>query len=141
MRTTILICCLQLLPFFKVVAQDNLVRLNFFVDGEEVKLNSNYKVSFITDLDTINAATKGDSLIIPSEIRKADLTFSYGKYTLDFKDLNIVINEFNRSWIIGVDNKPFNKKKYHSIKHWSKVYLVYYLENNKGSRMLVQKRK
>src|SRR5436190_23915092 len=94
------------------IAQNSIVNVDFEVDGKQ----SSYKngtVRFIYRSDTVNANIEEGKLIIPDAMfkKQAVVTFNIDNYVLIFDSIPITLNLLYPKWILGVDNKPFDKKK------------------------------
>jgi hypothetical protein len=114
------------------ISQNKIVNVDLEVDGKRVSYN-NASVKFIYDHDTLTA--KIDSAVnIPALVfrKNATVIFNFNKYILQFDSIPVSVNDLHPRWIIGIDSKPFDKKKFWQIKSWKKVQVVYYLDNNYG---------
>lgn len=137
MKTLITLISFTLLSSH-IIAQDNVVNIDFEVDGKQ----SSYKnatVKFIYDKDTTSAKVEGGKLTIPSSVMKKRSTviFCIGKYVLQFDSIPVALNNLHPRWTLGVDEKPFDKKKLWMIKSWKNVEIVYYLNPNDGRTFTV----
>jgi hypothetical protein len=121
-----------------VMAQDSVVNIDFEVDGKQ-SAYKNAIVRFIYNKDTINANVKDGKLTIPEMVLKKRLivTFYIDNYVLIFDSIPVTLNNLNPKWIVGVDKKPFDKKKFWTVKSWKKVKIIYYLDNADGRMFTV----
>ena len=122
----------------RAVAQSNIVNIIFEVDGKQ----STYKnaiVRFIYNKDTINSTVENGKLTIPESVfrKRAIVTFFVDNYVLVFDSIPVTLNNLNPKWAIGVDKKPFDKKKFWTVKIWKKVQIIYYLDNADGRMFTV----
>jgi hypothetical protein len=118
------------------------VNIRFVVDGNLMELKGDFKMGFIKQKDTIFGVIEEDKFLLPDGVKDGDklsLFFLNSKYSLLFKSFTIVINAENPLWEIGVDEKPFDRKKHWSIKKWRKVKLVYYIQDSNGGRLTICK--
>jgi hypothetical protein len=115
------------------IAQNSFVNFDFEVDGEK-RPYTNAVVKFIQNSDTLIVNVKDAKLLIPSSVVKERVTaiFYIDKYVLKFDSIPITLNNMSPKWTIGVDEKPFDKKKLWMVKSWRKVQIVYYLHNADG---------
>jgi hypothetical protein len=121
-----------------VIAQKNDVNIDFKVEG--IKLSyEKASVRFITNKDTTEVSIEDGKLSIPSAILKKRVTviFLVDNYWLRFDSIPITVNLRSPKWTIGVDEKPFDKKKLWMIKSWKKIQIVYYLYNDDGRMFTV----
>lgn len=120
------------------IAQANIVSLDFEVDGKQTAYK-NATVKFIYRNDTVNTNIKDGKLVIPDMMfkRQAIVIFYIDNYRLSFDSIPVVTNTLYPKWTVGVDKKPFDKKKFWEIKSWKKVQVVYYLNPNDGRSFTV----
>jgi hypothetical protein len=121
-----------------VMAQNNVVNINFEVDGKPT-VYKNAVVEFFYSKDTIRVNVEEGKLVIPEPVfrRKVTAVFSVDKYFLRFDSIPITLNSYSPKWTLGVDKKPFDKKKLRAVKSWKKVQIVYYLHNDDGRTFTV----
>jgi hypothetical protein len=120
------------------MAQDNVVNIDFEVDGKQ-SAYKNAIVKFIYNKDTINTDVKDGKLTIPETVfkKRAIVTFYIDNYVFVFDSIPVTLNSLNPRWTIGVDKKPFDKKKFWTVKSWKKVKIIYYLDNADGRMFTV----
>ena len=120
------------------IAQSNVVNFNFEIDDKETTY-SEATVRFISNGDTISVAIKDKKIDIPASLllKRVTVVFNINKYVLKFDSIPIALNKLSPNWTIGIDRKPFNKKKHPAIKSWKKVNIVYYLNNDDGRTFTV----
>ena len=138
-RLPIILFCFYTLQCF---AQNNGVNIKLIIDGNPIQLKDDFKMGFVKERDTSFGVIEGSKFLFPNGIKEGDkltLLFLNSKYSLFFKSFTVVINGENPVWEIGVDEKPFDKKKHWSIKKWRKVKLVYYVEDSNGGRLTICK--
>lgn len=139
MKTLIILICSVLLSSY-VIAQNNIVNVNFEVDGKP----TDYKeavVKFIDKQDTISINIEDGQLTIPITVLKKRVTaiFYIDNYLLKFDSIPVTLNTLSPKWTLGVDNKPFDKKKHWQIKSWKRVQIIYYLNNDDGRTFTVDR--
>ena len=120
------------------IAQNNIVIVGFEVDG----IPSIYKkatVKFINDKDTISTNIEDGKLTIPAPVFKKRVTviFYIDNYFLKFDSIPVTLNNLSPKWTVGLDKKPFDKKRHWAVKSWKKVQIVYYLNNDHGRTFTV----
>ena len=137
MKTLVSLICSVLLSSY-TIAQDHIVNIDFEVDGKP-SVYKNATVLFFYNKDTIRTSIDGGKLIIPESVlrKKATVVFYINKYLLRFDSIPVSLNTYSPKWTIGVDKKPFDKKKLWEIKSWEKVQIVYYLHNDNGRTFTV----
>ncbi len=137
MRTTITFIYFVLLSGY-TIAQNNIVNIDFEVDGMQ-SIYKNATVKFINDKDTISTGIEDKRLAIPTSVFKKRITvvFYIDKYVLKFDSIPVTLNSLSPKWTVGVDKKPFDKKKIRAVKSWKKVQIVYYLKNDDGRTFTV----
>lgn len=115
------------------IAQNNTINIDFEVDGKRIAYK-NATVKFIYTHDTLTANIDDSTVIIPALVLKKNVTviFNIDKYVLQFDSIPVSVNNLYPRWTVGVDKKPFDKKKFTTVKPWKKVQIVYYLQNNYG---------
>lgn len=120
------------------IAQNNIVNVDFEVDGTQL-IYKNATVKFINDKDTISTNIEDKKLAIPASVFKKRITviFYIDKYVLKFDSIPVTLNSLSPRWTVGVDKKPFDKKKFRTVKSWKKVQIVYYLNNDDGRTFTV----
>lgn len=120
------------------VAQSQVVQVDFEVDGKPADYK-NAIVRFASGIDTISTNIEDKRLSIPESVYKKRVTviFSIDKYVLTFDSIPVTLNNLSPKWTVGVDKKPFDKKKLWMIKSWKKVKIVYYLNNDDGRMFTV----
>lgn len=129
--------------FIQTFAQKRIVSIRFFVDENPLHLKDDFKIGFINQKDTAFGVVFGDTLFLPDAVKDGDkftLLFVNSKYSLQFKDFTIVFNPENFVWEIGVDEKPFDRKIFWTIKKWRRVKLVYYIKDGNGGRLTICKK-
>jgi hypothetical protein len=121
-----------------LIAQNNLVNINFDIDGKST-VYKNAFVDFVFNKDTIRVNVDGLKLKIPEYVfrKKVTIIFSVDKFFLRFDSIPITLNTYSPQWTIGIDKKPFDKKKHWQVKSWKKVQIVYYLHNDDGRTFTV----
>lgn len=117
----------------QVIAQDNIINIQFEVDGKPL----NYQVStvkFIYNNDTLTLRIEKGNLNIPPLLLKKNATiiFYIDNYILQFDSIPITFNKLYPYWSIGLDEKPFEDKNLWMIKHPKKVKVFYYFKDNYG---------
>ena len=122
------------------MAQNNIVNIDFEVEG----INSVYKnavVKFISNKDTINTNIENGKLTIPKSVFRQRVTviFLIDNYFLKFDSIPVTLNTLYPKWTIGVDIKPFDKKKFVTVKSWRKIEIIYYLKNTDGRTFTVDR--
>lgn len=137
MRTIITLIFSALLSSY-TIAQSNVINIDFEVDGKATIYKDGI-VKFVTDKNTIDVSIEGTKLSIPDTFFRKNVTviFYIDKYVLRFDSIPVSVNNLYPRWIIGVDRKPFDKKKFRTVKSWRKVQIIYYLENNYGRMFTV----
>lgn len=137
MKPLITLICFGLLCSY-TIAQSNIVNVEFEVDGESLTYK-NAIVKFIYDNDTTNATIEDRKLTIPQSVvqLKATIIFYIDNYVLRFNSIPITWNILNPKWTVGVDSRPFDKKKFWTVKSWKKVQIIYYLINEDGRTFTV----
>lgn len=120
------------------IAQDNVIDIDFKVDRNAIIYKEGI-VEFISDKDTTDVSIKGTKLSIPDSFIRKNVTiiFYIDKYILRFDSIPVSVNNLYPRWTLGVDRKPFDKKKFRTVKSWRKVQIIYYLENNYGKMFTV----
>jgi hypothetical protein len=120
------------------MAQNNIVNVDFEVDGTQ-SIYKNATVKFINDKDTISTSIEDNKLAIPASVFKKRTTviFYIDKYVLKFDSIPVTLNSLSPKWTVGVDKKPFDKKKFRTVKSWKKVQIIYYLNNDDGRTFTV----
>jgi hypothetical protein len=120
------------------VAQNNIVNIGFEVDGKTT-VYKDAVVKFINDKDTISINIEDGKLTIPAPVFKKRVTviFYIDHYFLKFDSIPVTLNSLSPKWTVGVDKKPFDKKKHWVVKSWKKVQIVYYLNNDDGRTFTV----
>jgi len=120
------------------MAQNNVVNINFEVDGKPM-VYKNAVVEFFHNKDTIKVNVEEGKLVIPESVfrKKVTAVFSVDKYFLLFDSIPITLNTYSPKWTLGVDKKPFDKKKHWAVKSWKKVQIIYYLHNDDGRTFTV----
>lgn len=133
-----LIIYLSLLASSSAFGQTSNINLKFEVDGHEEEYN-NCKMSIIRNADTISVIADKNKLALPSGLLKSRATviFYINRYVLKFDSIPITINNLSPQWTVGIDNKPFDKKKHPVVKSWKKVKILYYLHNDDGRTFTV----
>lgn len=121
-----------------IIAQSNVVTVDFEVDGKKATYTS-ATVKFIYQNDTVNTSIKDGKLVIPDAMfkKRSIVTFYIDNYVLAFDSIPVTLNSLNPKWIVGVDKKPFDKRKFWTVKSWKKVQIVYYLDNADGRMFTV----
>ena len=114
-------------------AQNNTINVDFEVNGKRIAYK-NATVKFIYIHDTLTANIDDSTVIIPALVFKKNATviFNIDKYVLQFDSIPVSVNNLYPRWTVGIDKKPFDKKKFTTVKSWKKVRVVYYLQNNYG---------
>lgn len=132
MKLLITFICFVLLSGY-AISQSRIVNVDFEVDGKRIAYY-NAKVKFIYNHDTLTAKIDDSTVIIPALVfrKNATVIFNIDKYILQFDSIPVSVNDLYPRWTIGVDKKPFDKKKFTTVKSWKKVQIVYYLVNNYG---------
>lgn len=120
------------------MAQSNIVNVDFEVDGTP-SIYKNAVVKFINGNDTISAKIEDNKLPIPASVFKKRTTviFYIDKYVLKFDSIPVTLNNLSPKWTVGVDKKPFDKKKFRTVESWKKVQVIYYLNNDDGRTFTV----
>lgn len=121
-----------------IIAQSNVVNVDFEVDGKQATYKS-ATVKFIHQGDTVNVSIKDGKLVIPDAVfkKRSIVTFYIDNYVLVFDSIPVTLNSLNPKWTVGVDKKPFDKKKFRTVKSWKKVQIIYYLDNADGRMFTV----
>lgn len=137
MKTLIAFIYFVLLSAY-TMAQNNIVNVDFEVDGTQ-SIYKNATVKFINDKDTISTSIEDKKLAIPASVFKKRTTviFYIDRYVLKFDSIPVTLNSLSPNWTVGVDKKPFDKKKFRTVKSWKKVQIVYYLKNDDGRTFTV----
>lgn len=92
-----------------VKAQTDYVKVKFEVDGREVK--QKFKIMLYVNNQVIEPMVSENGFTTLPEIRsseKVNVRFVSGEYNLFFDSVDI--SAFDTDWIVGVDNKPFDKE-------------------------------
>lgn len=136
MKTLITLCSIFLSSY--TIAQNNVVNVDFEVDGKPSAYN-NATVKFIKNKDTLSTNIEDGKLSIPASVfrKRVTVIFYIDKYFLKFDSIPVTLNSLSPKWTLGVDKKPFDKKKLWQIKSWKKVQIVYYLHNDDGRTFTV----
>ena len=115
------------------MAQSTAVKIDFEIDGKQTVYKSGL-VKFIYDKDTISSHIENGEISIPESMlrKRAVVIFCIDRYRLIFDSIPVVVNNLFPHWTIGIDKKPFNKKKFGAIKSWKGVKIVYYFNPNDG---------
>lgn len=137
MKTSLTIIFFVLLSGF-TVAQSNIVNIDLEVDGKAT-IYKDAAVKFINEKDTISTNIEDKKLTIPASVFKKRVTvvFYIDKYVLKFDSIPVTLNSLSPKWTVGIDKKPFDKKKHWAVKSWKKVQIVYYLNNDDGRTFTV----
>jgi hypothetical protein len=135
---TLLILILSVLLSSYTIAQSNIVNIDFEVDGK-ITVYKDAVVKFINDKDTISTNIEDGKLTIPAPVFKKRVTviFYINSYYLKFDSIPVTLNSLSPKWTVGVDKKPFDKKKHWVVKSWKKVQIIYYLKNDDGRTFTV----
>lgn len=144
-KLTILItaCCIAVLAN-SVKAQTNCVKVKFEVDGKEVK--QKFKVVLYVSDKVIEPSVSETGFTVPPEIKEGDevkVRFLSGEYDLFFDSLHS--SKFGTDWVVGVDNKPFDKENTEPEepapdgKELSKIYYIIFLSKKGLDTRLVMK--
>ena len=117
----------------------NIVTIYFEEDG----IKKNYEIAsakFINSTDTINAEILNGKLMLPESVfkKKRTVIFSIDNFWLKFDSIPITLNSQSPIWTIGIDNKPFDKKKFWQVRSWKKIQIVYYFKNDEGRTFIVE---
>lgn len=127
----VLVCCSVMLTVKAqtncVRAQNNRVKFSFEVDAKPVK--EKFKVQLYLDGKVIEPDMCGDSFLVPPEIegrKDTGVRFLSDKYDLYFDP--IFAHNFKIDWVVGVDNKPFEKENLNAEKNYEKVAIIHYLK-------------
>jgi hypothetical protein len=123
-----------------VSAQSKSVRFKIEVDGKPIK--SETKIILYFGDEKIEPITSGNSFLLPPQLQKyerVNVRFISGKYNLLFE--SIYLSKFEGEWVIGVDNKPFDKENSTSAQPGRPIKQIYYINFNPlhgdGTRMVV----
>jgi len=137
MRILITLICSVIVGSY-AKAQDNFVNIDFEVDGKQSAYEKAI-VKFIYNKDTINTEVKEGKLTIPGTVfnKRAFVIFYIDNNVFVFDSIPVTLNSLNPKWTIGIDKKPFDKKKYRTVKSWRKVKIIYYLDNADGRMFTV----
>lgn len=137
MKTLIILIYSVLLSGY-VITQNNIVNVNFEVDGKQIAYKKAV-VKFIDNKDTIGTNIADGQITIPATVFKKRVTviFYIDNYLLKFDSIPVTVNNLSPKWTLGVDSKPFDKKKHWQIKSWKKVQIIYYLNNDDGRTFTV----
>lgn len=121
-----------------VMAQNNIVNIDFEVDGKQSAFK-NATVKFIYSKDTTSAKVEEGKVTIPTSVikKRSTVIFYIDKYVLQFDSIPVTLNNLHPRWTLGVDEKPFDKKRLWAIKSWKNVEIVYYLNPNDGRTFTV----
>lgn len=124
------------------VAQTDTVYINFSIDGKPLEYK-NAVADFFSNNDTVRISIKNGRLDIPQNFikKKATVVFYINQFALRFEEIPISINNLYPKWNIGIDKKPFDKKRLWAIKNPKKTKIHYYLKNNYGKLFTVDLRK
>ncbi len=101
----ILVCCSAMLT---VKAQTNCVKVKFEVDGKEVR--QKFKIVLYFNNAIIEPSVSKKGFAVPLEIgdsNEVSVRFLSGEYDLFFDSLHI--SALDTDWIVGIDNRPFDK--------------------------------
>lgn len=133
MKTLIASVWLLLVCAYASSAQDNAVSVNLEFDGNLSAYKSG-KTQFVYNGDTVSADIESGKLLIPPNVvkQKATVIFYIDNYVLKFGSIPVTWNTLNPQWTLGIDTKPFDKKKLWMVKSWKNVQVVYYLKNEDG---------
>lgn len=137
MKTLLSLILFVLLSSY-TIAQSNIVNIDFEVDGKTI-IYKDAVVKFINDKDTISTNIEDGKLTIPAPVfkKRGTVIFHINNYLLKFDSIPVTLNSLSPKWTVGVDKKPFDKKKHWVIKSWKKVQIVYYLNNDDGRTFTV----
>lgn len=144
-KLTILItaCCIAVLAN-SVKAQTNCVKVKFEVDGKEIK--QKFKVLLYVNDKVIEPSVSENGFTVPPEIKEGDevkVRFLSGEYDLFFDSLHS--SKFGTDWVVGVDNKPFDKENTEPDelapdgKELSQIYYIVFLSKKGLDTRLVMK--
>lgn len=90
-----------------------LIPIKYIIDDNYVKLDDKFSFLVIEGSDTLKIKHKNNILEIPEFQKKSDyqVLFQYKKCNIIFSQLSDkMLNPSQKTdWIIGIDNKPFNK--------------------------------
>lgn len=107
-----LICCALIIVSptkAQSAASADGVKVKFEVDGDEVK--QKFKVMLYANDQVIEPVVTRNKFTVPPEIKnneRVNVRFLSGKYDLFFNSIHV--SAFETAWIVGVDNKPFDKE-------------------------------
>lgn len=107
--TVLILTCCSLMLGVPVKAGPKWVKVKFEVDG--AALNEQFKVIIYAKELKLEPDVVGSTLAVPPELKDyetVDVRFLCGKYDLFFEDIHTAA--FDADWIVGVDNKPFDKE-------------------------------
>lgn len=99
----------------------------FEIDNKEVK--QDFEVKIIVSGKEIVPLLFKNGFVIPPELENSesfDVVFSTDKYNLIFKSVDR--SKLNTDWIIGIDNKPFDKSNTTFEQFNVNIKLIYYVK-------------
>ncbi len=122
--------------------QDSIVNIKFEIDSKPI-VYKDALVKFINNNDTISRSIEEGILHIPASVfRKRVTVFFYiDRYFLRFDSIPITINSLSPNWTLGIDKKPFNPATSSTGRSWKKIKIVYYLKNDDGRILIVDRAK
>jgi hypothetical protein len=127
--------CAAAIPVNPATTQSDRVKVKFEVDGNEIK--QKFKVMLYVDDQVIEPVMSRNRFMVPPEIKNnewVNVRFLSGGYDLYFGAIHV--SAFETAWIVGVDNKPFDKENTASEepepvdKKLSNIYYIHFVSKS-----------
>lgn len=88
------------------------IKISFFIDDSTQQISDQFKVDFISGIDTLHGTVEKNYLILPLPLNDTsyDVAFSWSQHFLLFRNVakSMIIPDQDIEWRFGIDNRPFN---------------------------------
>ncbi len=124
---TILLLLITLLSYSQEVT------VEFFKQGKEIRLNSNFKIYFVFGDSThrviVKPRIKGNKFQIPNLCEKKEgfILFEYKNRVYKIGKRGVMFTQ-NMRWVFAYDTKPYNREYHNKGFHEKEVKGIFYLE-------------
>lgn len=125
-------------------SQDKKIKLNLIIENQEQIINSDFAFNIYNKNDSIVLKSVANIITIADSIIKLEpfkLKFIYKNYYLSFDKIYVNSKSEELKWTIKIDTLPFNKKKYNTIKKWTKIKRIYTLETHYNNILIAEYKK
>lgn len=116
--------------------QEGKIRLKLVVDGQEQPIGDSAQVSFESSYYNRKVDIRNGVFLPPKTdtTHFASVTFYVNDYILSFDSIAVASRAQEQNWVLGIDNKPFEKAHLKSVRgRRRRTYIIYYLSDGFGT--------